>query len=363
MAVRQLPSGKWLAVIKYRGQYVESKAFRTKREAVGFDNQRKAELAGNLDPTAAKVTVAHRLDQWLEARDGSVAPKTYRADADLRRLLPRWFLAMQVRHVGQAEIERLLREQIRLRAHGSVVRLRASLSAFFADCQRSRLIAANPVTGVRTPRRQDEAVEMRPFPEHDLDDVANEIRHHNARLGDVVLVAGWTGLRWGELRSLRVGDFVEVPSPALIVRRSHTEGQSVKTTKSGRSRRVPVANKVLPIIRAMAHGRGPDDLLVTTDRGKQLHAGAFKRTTQWSQTGRGRRIHDLRHSAACLFIARGVDLVTVQAWMGHADIATTNRYLHHLGSVADRAGLNLLNESRATDGQVTWEEDNAANEE
>jgi hypothetical protein len=40
---------------------------------------------------------------------------------------------------------------------------------------------------------------------------------------------------------------------------------------------------------------------------------------------------------------REVDPVTVQAWMGHASIATTNLYLHHLGTTADRAGLDRLN--------------------
>ncbi len=59
--------------------------------------------------------------------------------------------------------------------------------------------------------------------------------------------------------------------------------------------------------------------------------------------GEGRRIHDLRHTAACLWLARGVDPVTVQAWMGHASIATTNLYLHHLGTAADQAGLARLN--------------------
>ena len=57
----------------------------------------------------------------------------------------------------------------------------------------------------------------------------------------------------------------------------------------------------------------------------------------------GRRIHDLRHTGACLWLATGVDPVTVQAWLGHASIATTNIYLHHLGSSADRAGLERLN--------------------
>ena len=55
-------------------------------------------------------------------------------------------------------------------------------------------------------------------------------------------------------------------------------------------------------------------------------------------------MHDLRHTAACLWLARGVDPGTVQAWMGHESIATTNRYLHFLGTSADKAGLDRLNE-------------------
>jgi integrase len=85
-----------------------------------------------------------------------------------------------------------------------------------------------------------------------------------------------------------------------------------------------------------------------TESGHQLHATAFKRTLAWTTIAEGRRIHDLRHTAACLWLARGVDPrgvdpVTVRAWMGHASIATTNLYLHHLGTSADRAGLDRLN--------------------
>jgi hypothetical protein len=58
----------------------------------------------------------------------------------------------------------------------------------------------------------------------------------------------------------------------------------------------------------------------------------------------------LRHTAACVWLARGVDPVTVQAWMGHASIATTNLYLHHLGTSADRAGLDRLNRPRHAGG-------------
>jgi hypothetical protein len=46
--------------------------------------------------------------------------------------------------------------------------------------------------------------------------------------------------------------------------------------------------------------------------------------------------------------------VTVQAWMGHASIATTNLYLHHLGTTTDRAGLDRLNRRGHTGAHAEW---------
>jgi integrase len=107
----------------------------------------------------------------------------------------------------------------------------------------------------------------------------------------------------------------------------------------------------------MARGRDGDELLFVTETGHRLHASAVKRTVAWSSLASGRRIHDLRHTAACLWLARGVDPATVQAWMGHASIATTNIYLHHLGTGADQAGLDRLNSRGHTGGTRSAHED------
>ena len=184
---------------------------------------------------------------------------------------------------------------------------------------------------------------MNPWAEAELDAVHGAWREYDAHLADVLLVLGWTGLRWGEARCIRVCDLVEVPTPGLLVRRSQPEGAAVKATKGRRSRRVPLANRVLPVVRRLAEGKAADERLLTTSRGAQLHRTAVVRSVKWSKTAVGRRIHDLRHTAACLWLARGVDLKTVQAWMGHESIATTNKYLHFLGTGADSAGLDRLN--------------------
>jgi integrase len=39
--------------------------------------------------------------------------------------------------------------------------------------------------------------------------------------------------------------------------------------------------------------------------------------------------HDLRHTFGTLCAANGIDVVSIQTWMGHADLATTRRYMHY----------------------------------
>ena len=91
------------------------------------------------------------------------------------------------------------------------------------------------------------------------------------RLTDVLLIASWTGLRCSELREVRVRDFVRVPVPVLLVSRAAPEGGAAKVTKSGKSRRMPVADRVLSLVEVCVHGKGPDDLLFTIRTGHPSH--------------------------------------------------------------------------------------------
>lgn len=53
------------------------------------------------------------------------------------------------------------------------------------------------------------------------------------------------------------------------------------------------------------------------------------------------RWHDLRHTAGTRMVQRGGDISIVQEVLGHADIATTRRYVHH--ATADkRRAMELL---------------------
>ena len=53
-------------------------------------------------------------------------------------------------------------------------------------------------------------------------------------------------------------------------------------------------------------------------------------------------MHDLRHAHASWLLAGGSDLKSVMERMGHAQIQTTQKYLHALPD-ADQTNLDALN--------------------
>ncbi|WP_392508184.1 tyrosine-type recombinase/integrase [Naumannella halotolerans] len=306
MTIRKEPSGRFRAVLKSGRTYVAGRTFDTKREATAWLNRERAALSGGVDPRAGRETVAKLLPIWLEERKDSVSAKTYVADRALPRLVPTNLAALSIGSVTDREVTRTLIHLTRRGlAESSVRRFRASLSTFFAWAVRERLILLNPVTPTRVPKAASPKVEMYPFNEAELDAFVARAAERDHRLAEVMLIAGWTGLRWSELRAVRVRDLVEVPMPMLVVERAEPEGVAAKASKSGKGRRVPLAGKVLPLVRSMAADRAPDEPLFTTVTGHRLHATAVKRTLNWSSTAGGRRIHDLRHTAACLWLARG----------------------------------------------------------
>jgi integrase len=94
---------------------------------------------------------------------------------------------------------------------------------------------------------------------------------------------------------------------------------------------MPQVAQVLAGLRGRAYFTGDDDLVFVNVVGKWIDRSALYRRYKAAQRRaelRPLRFHDLRHSFGTMAV-RAFPITDVQTWMGHADIATTRKYVHY----------------------------------
>jgi len=145
---------------------------------------------------------------------------------------------------------------------------------------------------------------------------------------------------------------VDFTGQAIRVRRSYTLHGGISTPKSGKVRSVPLVGDVAQAIAALAdreHWTGDDDLVFAGPLGGFQDGQSLRKRYKEALRKAGLRelrLHDLRHTFGTLAIERA-SILQVKAWMGHADVQTTMRYLHHKSR---RDEARLLEEAFAVAG-------------
>jgi integrase len=298
---------------------------------------------GALDEVRTGVTFADAAEDWLQhgerERDWKNSTVVDYRSAVRAHLLPA-FGSMPVERVTTRAIEswrsRWLVEHRAPRQAGKLVSV---LHAIFERAKRTYGLSDNPAAEVeRLKVRYDASA----YDFYSPEEVWALVRAAaTERDGAIYLVAAFAGLRRGELLALRWRD-VDFERRSLRVRGNYSHGRVV-TPKSGKGRAVPMAPEVAQALARLSQRsdfNGPDDLVFPGEAGEHLDGSALRRrfkTAVGRAELRALRFHDLRHTFGSLAIDRA-SIVQVQAWMGHAAVSTTMRYLHHKSHV-DEADL------------------------
>ena len=229
----------------------------------------------------------------------------------------------------------------------------------FAMHPRRRWATVNPCEGVELPAAPDH-VEVRYLELGQIDALVQHAEPGPYQPLDRVLyrMAAMTGIREGELIALRWQD-VDWAASAIRVRSNYVL-KKFGTPKSKRSSRaVPMADEVAGELDRFhkAQGEPADHLLVFGDPlgGTPLDKAALLRRMRKALKAAGldttRRFHDLRHTFGTQMAAAGVPMRTLQEWMGHKDIKTTERYADYAPKTRD-AELIAAAFARTDDGAV-----------
>jgi integrase len=275
-------------------------------------------------------------------------------------LLPYFGEDTPVEDIDTHDVDALKDHLLTRVSHRTAQKILVILHGVMARAKRKGWITVNPCEDAEkvTVKRTDD---FNVLSVEEVHAVASEAASELLRA--VFLTAAFTGLRMGELLALR-WRHIDFASRILHVQRNFVEGEE-DTPKSHRRRSVPVSDQAVVVLEALSrreHFTGPDDLVLCDEVGHHLDDNTvrdeFYAALERAGLGHLRYVeppshanpkgvmrddpivfHDLRHTFGTQCAARGIDLRKIQAWMGHADIQTTMRYLHYVPAHDDAARL------------------------
>jgi integrase len=334
--VRKLPSGRWQA--RYPGadglDRPAPSTFPTKRDAEVWLSVVESELVQGtwLDPDAGLVPLGEYAERWVRERPG-LAPKTRVLYEGLLRLHIQPVLGgLALADVTPARI-RSWRQNMLDGGVGSVTVAKAYrlLKSVLTTAVDDEVIRRNPcrIKGAateRSPERPTATVE-------EVYAIAQVVRPWFSAL---VLLAAFTGLRWGELIALR-RRHLDLAAGVVRVRGSVSEvdGKFVEgPPKSAAGRRdVAIPEVIVPELRkhlAARSERGANGRVFVGPRGGIPRRTNFQAT--WAAATKkagvsGLHFHDLRHTGNML-AAESASLRELMARMGHSSTRAALIYQH-----------------------------------
>jgi integrase len=328
MGIYKRPDGKWRAKYQMPDGRERARHFRRKIDAERWLVTEKSRLnRGEWAPSElTRITVEEWAPTWLASKAGLKMRSESSYESLWRTVVkPRWG-AVRLDRVTYGDVVTWVSDLVASgmsasRISQSLLTLKQILETAVLDGRLARNVA-KPVKPPR-PRRG----EPRFLTHAQVAQLAKEC----GRLGDqyrvLVLVAAYCGLRWGELRALRVKRLDLMRGRIGVVEALPDQATEPDTPKSHKSRTVPIPRFIVDDLAALVANRASDDLVFRNSVGGVLDNTNFRRNV-FTPSVRALGLepftpHDLRHTTASLAVSAGANVKAVQRLLGHASAAMT----------------------------------------
>ncbi len=337
---------RWRA--RYRGPdgHIRSRSFANKVDAQRWltDQLSRIDRSTWVTPEHGQIAWGDYSEQLLAARV-HLAARTVETDHLCHKRAVEWIGDVQLARLTPELLRRMTSELADRYAPETVARTMRWVRLTLNQAVRDRRIVSSPAEGVRLPRARRS--DMRLLDGAQIASLAGALPE---RYSSLAIVAAYTGLRWGELAGLGVGD-LNMLRRRLTVRSTLVEasGQTPrlgppKSKASGRTITLP-GIVVDSLARHLEAYPPVDEMVWTTERGHLLRRGSFGRIWRKAvaeSVGPPCRVHDLRHTHAAWLIADGEHPKAIQTRLGHGSISVTmDRYGHLMDGLDDQIAAHL----------------------
>jgi len=347
-SLRKLKSGRYQA--KYSGidgqRYTAPSTFSTKMDADAWLAQRLSEISRGVweSPEAIKasITFGEYFKKFLQTRTTkgkAIKPSTRELYERLARTKLQMFMDMDVAKITQRDVRDWHASQVATGKLRSVAHAYKLLKSVLDDAVIMDLIPASPcrLKGAQSASTGKKVVAP------STHDVVAISEHINPKFRLAVLVAGFAGLRFGELTELRRKDlqFSDASGRGLSINIeravTYVDKRFVVGLPKSRAsvRRIPVTSELeLQLKKHLfeMEDKSPDALLFPGEHGLHLRndifAKNFKRALNRAGVSEAVTPHGLRHHAASYLAKVGANLPELKEWLGDSSTVAATRYLH-----------------------------------
>ena len=319
-----------------------------------------------------KITFADFCTQYLEIKKNTLSPQTYNFYSKVieEELMPMFarikMKDLRTYHIQQF-IQYLANDKKRLDGHegkiaaSTVKRYATVLRSIVGMAYKLEYIEEDIGRSRRLEFPKEDTKEVEVFTLEEVENILNALECEPWHIRAVIEVALFTGCRRGEIVGLKWAD-IDFENQRISVKRSIyklSDGKArEKEPKSKTSiRTISVPERLCKTlteyrlqqnrhIAYLGDGWKNLDYVFTEEDGYVMNPQTPTKQFDHFLKRHGIRhlkFHGLRHTSATMLLANGCDIKTVSARLGHADITTTNIYVHALESTDRMAAQTFDN--------------------
>ena len=340
------------------------------RQVTLFEEECKKGTIG----TAANLKLRDFIPQYLDIKKGSLSPRIhFEYERTLNDVIIPALGHIKLTELRPAHVQAFVNQlqgDVRRKKDGTIDEKNPKLSpatirrkltvlqSVLTQALKLGLISQNPADSKRLTLPKVTVPKIEIFSKQEAARMLECLEDEPLQFQVLIQLAIMSGCRCGELCALKFSDF-EYDTYKMTVERSayKVAGQpiGIKPPKDYEVRTITLNEYCIELVKLLqAEKRREAQKLGTAWNGSDWLFTQFDGTIINPQTPTvqfskflkrhglpHKKFHALRHSSATLLLYGGANIKTVQQRLGHADIVTTNKYLHCIAE-ADTEAANVL---------------------
>ncbi|MBU2514212.1 site-specific integrase [bacterium] len=251
----------------------------------------------------------------------------------LKLTINKWakpIMQLKLESINPTDIKEILDKAGETLANATVKKLRSSFHRCFEFAIQGGYGKPNPVASVKNSNKRQRETEPQILTRKEIQILLTEAKKHRPEWYKIWAFALFTGMRSGEMYALLRQD-IDLENKLISVTKSFNKRVGIKSTKSGRNRRISVSEKIMPLVKELMVG--------------PIHEPLLPRPYQWKKSDQARvlkdfcrsigitpiKFHSLRACFAVQMLLSGSSLITVQSLLGHSSVKSMIPYIRIAG--------------------------------